>query len=275
MTDNALSIQVEELVLTLQTLIEYEQELLADNKAQSKTNDEHSQQVAALVKQLVSLLKTYQAKEQLLTDNTNQALKNNINAAFEKNQADYHALINKGFTTHIDQATKTLSTIATKVEKQIIDLETAAENSKTEFESRQGFFKLYEDTYDIQSRALKESVDSTLTEILTKTKDKLDEAGTDFSYELAKSLSWKVTYLLGGVCLLIMLLTFGSAWLFVPSKVEIAQRRAEYNALEEAKLLDNVIKSTDGYYGKVDNKNCKPNMKSRFWDRNSTWCKFK
>ncbi|NRD71574.1 hypothetical protein HQR03_13645, partial [Psychrobacter okhotskensis] len=182
MTDNAQSIAIEELVLTLHALIEQQQELLVDSQAQSKTNDEHVQQISAMIKQLTGLLKTYQDKEQLIIDNTNQTLKNNINAAFQQNQKSYHALIDQGFTTHIDTATKRLSTVAVKIEKQIDDLDTAAHNSKTEFESRQGFFKTYEDTYDTQSRKMKESVDSTTTAVIDSTKERLDDVANDFSY---------------------------------------------------------------------------------------------
>src|SRR5699024_2235132 len=132
MTDNAQSIQIEELVLTLHALIEQQQELLADTQAQGKNNNEHVQQISEMIKQLTGLLKTYQDKEQLIIDNTNHALKSNINAAFQQNQKSYHALIDQGFTTHIDTATKKLSTVSSKIEKQFEDLETAAHNSKTE-----------------------------------------------------------------------------------------------------------------------------------------------
>ena len=274
MTDNAQSIEIEELVLTLHALIEQQQELLADCQTQGKTNDEHVQQISAMIKQLTGLLKTYQDKEQLIIDNTSHVLKNNINAAFQKNQKDYHALIDQGFTIHIDTATKQLSTVATKIEKQFEDLETAAHNSKTEFESRQGFFKLYEDTYDKQGRKLKESVDSTTTAVINATKDRLDDVANDFSYNLVKHLSWKVTAMLGAVCLSIMLLTFGSAWLFVPSKAEISKRQSEYNALEKAQLFNKVIQADDGYYAEVDISKCRKDFKSKFWS-NSTWCKFK
>lgn len=274
MTDNAQSMQIEELVLTLHALTEQQQELLADSQAQGKTNDEHVQQISAMIKQLTGLLKTYQDKEQLITDNTNEALKNNINLIFEKNHERYHGLIDKGFTTHIDTATKQLSTVATKVEKQFEDLETAAHNSKTEFESRQCFFKMYEDTYDNQSRKMKESVNETMTQVLSGTRDKLDEVGSDFSYKLAKDLSWKVTTVFGTVCVLIMLLTFGSAWLLVPSKAEISQRQSEYNALEKAQLFNKVIQADDGYYAEVDTTKCRNDFKSKFWG-SSTWCKFK
>ena len=141
MTDNAQSMQIEELVLLLHALIEQDQELLADNKAQVQANEAYAQQLSAQVKKLTELLRIYQDKEQLIIDNTSQALKNNINAAFQKNQKSYHALIDQGFTTHIDTATQKLSTVAAKVEKQFEDLEAAATNSKTEFESRQGYFK--------------------------------------------------------------------------------------------------------------------------------------
>ena len=274
MTDNAQSMQIEELVLLLHALIEQDQELLADNKAQAQANEEYAKQLSAQVKKLTELLKTYQDKEQLIIDNTSQVLKNNINAAFQKNQKSYHALIDQGFTTHIDTATQKLSTVATKVEKQFEDLETAATNSKTEFESRQGYFKFYEDTYDSQSRKLQESVDKTLTKVAKDTKDKLDDVGSDFSYNLVKHLSWKVTAMLGGVCLSIMLLTFGSAWLFVPSKAEIIQRKAEYDALDEAQLFNKVIQADGGYYAEVDTTKCRNDFKSKFLS-NPTWCKFK
>ncbi|WP_313631637.1 hypothetical protein [Psychrobacter sp.] len=274
MTDNAQSIEIEELVLTVHALIEQQQELLADSQAQGKTNDEHVQQISAMIKQLTGLLKTYQDKEQLIIDNTSHVLKNNINAAFQKNQERYHALIDQGFTTHIDTATKRLSTVAVKIEKEFDDLETAAHNSKTEFETRQTVFKMYEDTYDTQSRKMKESVDNTTTAVINSTKDRLDDVANDFSYNLVKHLSWKITAMLGGVCLSIMLLTFGSAWLFVPSKAEISQRQSQYNALEKAQLFNKVIQADDGYYAEVDTSKCRKDFKSKFFS-NPTWCKFK
>ena len=274
MTDNAQSIEIEELVLTLHALIEQQQELLADSQVQGKTNDEHVQKITAMIKQLTGLLKTYQDKEQLIIDNTNKALKSNINAAFQQNQKAYHALIDQGFTTHIDKATKRLSTVAVKIEKEFDDLETAAHNSKTEFEARQNVFKMYEDTYEIQSRKMKESVNSTTTAVINSTKDRLDDVANDFSYNLVKHLSWKITAMLGAVCLSIMLLTFGSAWLFVPSKSEIIQRKAEYDALDEAQLFNKVVQVDDSYYAEVDTTKCRDDLKSSFWS-NSTWCKFK
>lgn len=274
MTDNAQSIEIEELVLTLHALIEQQQELLADSQEQGKTNNEHVQQISAMIKQLTGLLKTYHDKEQLIIYNTSQALKNNINAAFQQNQKAYHALIDQGFTTHIDTASKRLSTVAVKIEKQFDDLETAAHNSKTEFESRKGFFKMYEDTYETQSRKLQESVDSTTTAVINSTKDRLDDVANDFSYNLVKHLSWKVTAMLGAVCICIMLLTFGSTWLLVPSKAEISQRQSQYNALERAQLFNKVIQADDGYYAEVDTTKCRKDFKSKFWS-NSTWCKFK
>ena len=274
MTDNAQSFAIEELVIAIHDLVERQQELLADNQAQGKTNNEHVQQITAMIKQLTSLLKTYQDKEQLIIDNANQAIKTNINAAFQQNQKAYHALIDQGFTIHIDTATQKLSTVATKIEKQFEDLETAAHNSKTEFESRQGFFKMYEDTYDTQSRKMKESVDSTTTTVINNTKERLDDVANDFSYNLVKHLSWKITAMLGAVCLCIMLLTFGSAWLFVPSKAEISQRQSQYNALEKAQLFDKVVQADDGYYAEVDTSKCRKGLKSKVFN-NPTWCKFK
>ena len=265
MTDNAQSMQIEELVLTVHALIEQQQELLADSQAQGKTNDEHVQQISAMIKQLTGLLKTYQNKEQLIIDNTSHVLKNNINAAFQKNQKDYHALIDQGFTIHIDTATKQLSTVATKIEKQFEELETAAHNSKTEFESRQGFFKLYEDTYDIQSRKLRDSVDKTLSKVAKDTEDTLSDIGHDFT----AALTWKMTGMLGAICLGLILITFAIAWLFIPSKADIVERRASYLELERYQVTDNVAKGTNGYYADVIYSTC---FKAK---DGKTWCKFR
>jgi len=265
MTDNAQSIAIEDLVIAIHALVEQQQELLADSQDQGKTNNEHVQQISAMIRQLTGLLKTYQDKEQLIIDSTNQALKTNINDAFQKNQKAYHALIDQGFTIHIDTATQKLSTVATKIEKQFEDLETAANNSKTEFESRQGFFKLYEDTYDTQSRKLRESVDQTLTKVAKDTEGKLSDIGHDFT----AALTWKITGMLGAICLGLILITFAIAWLFIPSKADIVERKAKYAALERYQVADNVAKGTDGYYADVISSTC---FKGR---DGKTWCKFR
>lgn len=71
-----------------------------------------------------------------------------------------------------------------------------------------------------------------------------------------------------------MLSIFGSAWLFVPSKIEITAKKSEYKALEEAQLLDNVIQADGGYYPEMDVTQCQDNLKSKVLCI-TIWCKFK
>lgn len=274
MTDNAQSIEIAEIIFTLQILIEHQQELLAEGKAQGQTNDEHVKQISAMIRQLTGLLKTYQDNAQSITDNTIQSIKNTISIAFEKNQESYHSLINKGFTTHIDTATKKLSTVADKVGQELEDIKVAATNSKTEFKERQGFFKLYESTYDDQSKKLKQSVEGTVTDIIKDTKDKLEDIGSDFSDDLAKKLSWKVTMIFSAVCFSIVLFTFGLSWLFIPSKAEISDRQADYDELAKAQVIPSITKRADGYYARVDSKSCIDNPDSYPWNK-SLLCKIK
>ena len=274
MTDNAQSIEIAEIIFTLQILIEHQQELLAEGKAQGQTNDEHVKQISAMIRQLTELLKTYQDNAQSITDNTIQSIKNTISVAFEKNQESYHALINKGFTTHIDTATKKLSTVADKVGEELENIKVAATNSKTEFKERQGFFKLYEDTYDEQSKKLKGSVDVAVTEIIKNTKDKLEVIGGDFSDDLAKKLSFKVTAVLSAVCISVMLLTFGLSWLFIPSKSEISDRQIKYDELAKAQVMPSITKREDGYYARIDSKTCIDNPDSYPLNK-SLLCKIK
>ena len=274
MTDNTQSIEIAEIIFALQILIEHQQELLVEGKAQGQTNDEHVKQISAMIRQLTGLLKTYQDNAQSITDNTIQSIKNTINIAFEKNQESYHALINNGFTTHIDTATKKLSTAADKVGQELEDIKIAAINSKTEFKERQGVFKLYESTYDDQSKKLKESVEGAVTDIIKDTKDKLEDIGSDFSDDLAKKLSWKVTAMLSAVCFSIMLLTFGLSWLFIPSKAEISNRQAKYDELAKAQVMPSITKRADGYYARIDSKTCIYNPDSYLWNK-SLLCKIK
>ena len=274
MTDNAQSIEIAEIIFTLQILIEHQQELLAEGKAQGQTNDEHVKQISAMIRQLTGLLKTYQDNAQSITDNTIQSIKNTISVAFEKNQESYHALINKGFTTHIDIATQKLSTVADKVGEELENIKVAATNSKTEFKERQGFFKLYENTYDDQSKKLKESVEGAVTAIIKDTKDKLEDIGSDFSDDLAKKLSWKVTMIFSAVCFSIVLFTFGLSWLFIPSKAEISDRQADYDELAKAQVMPSITKRADGYYARVDSKICIDNPDSYPWNK-SLLCKIK
>jgi hypothetical protein len=47
-----------------------------------------------------------------------------------------------------------------------------------------------------------------------------------------------------------------SVLLLVPSKTEIAQRKADYQRLEKAVVVDNVVRGQDGYYARVKPKSC-------------------
>lgn len=266
MTENTLSIQIEEMVLTIQTLIEQQQEQLADSKNQNESNEQFTQKIIETIEPLTSLLNTYQAKEHFITEKTGEILKQNIGEMFKLNQSAYHAMMIKGFNRHIDTSTKHLSTVAVETTQLVKDLKIAADNSKTEFESRRDFFKLYEDTYDKQARELKESVNSTLTDVIQNTKDKLDDIGSDFSNGLIQSLSLRVAGVLGTICISIMVLMLGAIWLFVPSKAEITERQDQYDQLVKAQIVPSITKRSDGYYARVGSEDCIKNINSSLFN---------
>lgn len=74
----------------------------------------------------------------------------------------------------------------------------------------------------------------------------------------------------------VLALASGAAWLFIPSKSEIAERRADYQYLEKAGVAHNIVKVSgqDSHYARIDPKDCFEDEKSSFYSQ-SKLCKFK
>lgn len=71
-------------------------------------------------------------------------------------------------------------------------------------------------------------------------------------------MSWKIAGILGAICLFILLMTLFLGWLLIPSKAEIAERRADYQSLQKARIAHNVVEvnGQDGYYARIKPKSC-------------------
>jgi hypothetical protein len=74
----------------------------------------------------------------------------------------------------------------------------------------------------------------------------------------------------------VLALASGAAWLFIPSKSEIAKRQDDYQYLEKAGVAHNIVKISgqDGHYARIDPKDCFEDEKSSFYSQ-SKLCKFK
>lgn len=257
--------QLEDLLTALATLTEHNQALLEQREQLDTASTARANETADLIKQLTEQLKEYQAKDKHLTDATLIALQKAINDVFRQNQQDYRNAINKGFTTHIEQATLELQQVSSRISQQLTQLEKDAQRTQREFESRNSSILAYEDSYKTQSDKLKQNVSNTLQAVSNSTQTHLEA----LSDEYIKQLTWKTGFMLGGVCLFILLLTFFIAWLFIPSKAEIAERRANYVMLERYDVADNIVKGKDGYYADVKRSTCFTAKDGNFY------CKFR
>lgn len=259
------NIQLEDLLTALATLTDHNEALLRQREQLDIASTERANAIADLVNKLNAQLKEYQDKDKHLTDKTLEGIQRAISTVFQQNKKDYHEAINKGFTAHIEQAASELTKVTNSISQQLIQLEKDAKQTQREFEARNTSILAYEDSYKAQSEKLKQNVSNTLQAVSNSTQTHLEA----LSDEYIKQLTWKTSFMLGGVCLIILLLTLFIAWLFIPSKAEIAERRANYVMLERYDIADNVVKGKDGYYADVKKSTCFTAKDGNFY------CKFR
>ena len=259
------NIQLEDLLSALATLTDHNEALLKQREQLDTASTARANETADLIKQLTAQLKEYQNKDKHLTDKTLEGIQSAISTVFQQNKKDYHEAINKGFTAHIEQAASELTKVTNSISQQLIQLEKDAKQTQREFEARNTTILAYEDSYKTQSEKLKQNVSNTLQAVSNSTQTHLEA----LSDEYIKQLTWKTSFMLGGVCLIILLLTLFIAWLFIPSKAEIADRRANYVMLERYDIADNVVKGKDGYYADVKKSTCFTAKDGNFY------CKFR
>lgn len=283
--------QLEELLTALATLTEHntalqqqlaeqstktKEELTAHNQQlqqqlaeQVKSNNEQQQQMTNLIAQLTAQLEQYQTKESKIIQHANDSIAKNINKAFDDNEQAYHALINQGFTQHIDQSTAQLLDVTNLINKQLEYVRDDARRTAKEFNSRQSALSSYEQSYSEHSKALEQRVSKTLQNVTKDAQNSLEELGAEF----ASKMSTKLMAIIAGFGCAILMSFVIISWALIPSKSEIAERQSQFNALEKAQLLDNVRQSKGAYYGRINPKDCYKSNEGIF-SSEVTYCKF-
>jgi CHASE3 domain sensor protein len=104
MPQNDLSIQLEDLLLALETYTKKIDKQLIDSSNLHHAHYKQAQDIANWAKALTSLLKTYQNKETLLQTEFVEAINKEIATVFKTNEDNYHKRIDEGFTKHITDA---------------------------------------------------------------------------------------------------------------------------------------------------------------------------
>ena len=247
MPQNDLSISLEDLLITLQTYTKKIDKQLIDSSNLNHAHSKQAQDIADWARQLTSLLKTYQNKEVLLQSDFVSAINKEIERVFEANEESYHKRIDEGFTKHITDAGDEFSKKTKQLNKDLGKIQTSVTSVASNLD-------------DTKDKIAELNIDAS--------KQMLDNVKREFGRQLIITLVVMVVVVLA--------LASGAAWLFIPSKSEIAERRADYQYLEKAGVAHNIVKVSgqDGHYARIDPKDCFEDEKSSFYSK-SKLCKFK
>ncbi len=247
MPQNDLSISLEDLLITLQTYTKKIDKQLIDSSNLNHAHSKQAQDIADWARQLTSLLKTYQNKEVLLQSDFVSAINKEIERVFEANEESYHKRIDEGFTKHITDAGDEFSKKTKQLNKDLGKIQTSVTSVASNLD-------------DTKVKIAELNIDAS--------KQMLDNVKREFGRQLILTLVV--------VVVVVLALASGAAWLFIPSKSEIAERRADYQYLEKAGVAHNIVKVSgqDGHYARIDPKDCFEDEKSSFYSK-SKLCKFK
>lgn len=247
MPQNDLSIQLEDLLITLQTYTKKIDKQLIDSSNLNHAHSKQAQDIADWARQLTSLLKTYQNKEVLLQSDFVSAINKEIERVFEANEDNYHKRIDEGFTKHVTDASDEFLKKTKLLNKDLVKIQTSVTSVASNLD-------------DTKDKIAELNIDAS--------KQMLDNVKREFDRQLILTLVV--------VVVVVLALASGAAWLFIPSKSEIAKRRADYQYLEKAGVAHNIVKVSgqDGHYARIDPKDCFEDEKSSFYSK-SKLCKFK
>ncbi len=245
MPQNDLSIPLEDLLITLQTYTKKIDKQLIDSSNLSHAHYKQAQDISEWAKELTSLLKTYQNKEILLQSDFVAAIHKETERVFMANEDNYHKRIDEGFTKHITDASDEFLKRTTQLNKDLEKIQTSV-------------------------TSVASNLDGTKDEIaelnIDASKKMLDKVKQEFGRHLTITLSTLVV--------VAFILSLGAMWLFIPSKAEISKRQDSYDSLAKARVAHQVIEKPNGYYARVDPKDCIEDEKSSFYSK-SLLCKFK
>ena len=240
-----LSISLEDLLITLQTYTKKIDKQLIDSSNLNHAHFKQAQDIANWAKELTSLLKTYQNKETLLQTEFVEAINKEIASVFKTNENNYHKRIDEGFTKHITDASDTFLKTTKLLNKDLVKIQTSVTSVASNLD-------------DTKDKIAELNVDAS--------KQMLDNVKREFGRHLIITLSILV--------IVVFILSLGAMWLFIPSKAEISKRKDGYDSLAKAQVAHKVIEKPNGYYARVDPKDCIEDEKSSFYSK-SVLCKFK
>ena len=256
--------EVKQLLSAISVLVEHDTALIAQREKQDKATE-------ALVNSLTAQLKDYQQREHEIK----KAIATSTALETRKAVGDvlnyYHSQLTEGVAGEVQRANAQLENTVVIATSKVKELSKLSSDMKGTFDNNFNRLKIFSETFEEQNEKLAGDVKGTLINVRKEAREGAEHYTTELSDKFAKALSWKIASILGVICLSILAATLLLAWLLIPSKAEIAERKAEYNKLAAAKIAHNVIKNpTDNqFYARI-----KPNSCFQGTD-NYQYCKFR
>ena len=248
--------KLEDLLTAIATLTEHNTALLTQREEQYQAMAARDTATAKLVNELTAQLKDYQERENRIRS----AIAASAGKEVRKEVADvlnyYYDQLTQGVGGYVQQANMQLEKTVGIANTKITQLSKLSTDMKETFDTNFSSLKLFSENFEAQNKSLANDANIALASVRTQAKKGAEQYTKQLSDKFAKALSWKIAGILTGLCAFIIAITLFSVWLLVPSKVDMAERKDDYQSLEKALVVDNVIKGEDGYYARIKPKSC-------------------
>lgn len=248
---------LEDLLTAIATLTEHNTALLTQREEQYQAMAARDTATAKLVNELTAQLKDYQERENKIKSAIVAGTAKEVRLEVADLLNYYSNQLTQGVGGHVEQANTQLEKTIGIAKTQITQLSKLSTEMKGTFDANFSSLKLFSESFEEQNKSLANDANIALSNVRTQAKEGAEQYTKQLSDEFARSLSWKASVLVGGICAFIFALTLFSVWLLVPSKADIAERQTKYDSLAAAKIAHNVVNGQDGeFYARIKPKSC-------------------
>jgi len=247
---------LEDLLTAIATLTEHNTALLEKIEATDQATKDRDAATAKLINNLTAQLKDYQERENVIKSAIAIGAAKEVSKEVSAVLNHYHNQLTQGVGGHVEKANHHLVQTVNLATTSINDLSILSSDMKKTFDANFKSLSFFSTEFEEQNRQLANDAKNTLISVMKEAREGAERYTKELSDEFARSLSWKASALVGGVCACIFALTLLSVWLIVPSKAEMAKRKTDYQSLEKAVVVDNVVKGQNGYYARIKPKSC-------------------
>lgn len=248
--------EIEDLLTAIATLTDHNSALLDQLQTQNQEAAANTAASEALIRDLTQKIQDYQDREHQITaaiaDRTAQAISSAVATVLNH----YHHRLTQGVGGHVDNANHHLAKTVNLATHNLGKLNQLSADMTQTFNANFKSLNFFAIEFEHQNRQLANDAKTTLTHVRQTAKKNAEDYTNSLSKEFAEALSWKIAGLLGAVCFGILLFTLLLAWLLIPSKADIAERKSQYQQLAAVGVYQNIIKGSDGYYAKIKQNSC-------------------